>query len=406
MTQQTRTWLAATLTTGALVVLALALAPFSVQRSADPFLERPSTFFTDPSGARALLLVMKQLLPSAEPWRRPLNLLPLPAAGADPGTLIVAGPGRPIAKSEAEHLDRWLAAGGQLILASADGWPIAARPSSDENADAAAPAEENSPNASKRPTYLARHGALLEWSKPALPRIDQIAGASVPGGELAVQSRRKFFFTEGAKVVAATGGKALAVEITVGRGRIVALPDPAIVSNRALGAADNAVWLVSLAAGWGGGVLIDEFHHGFGKQRGTGELTRAFLQTPWGWAVAELAAAGALYLFGYRRRFGRISEPPPAARASPLELIDARAGFLQTAAAKGLAAELIAQNLAHNLAAARGRAVAGARPGDAAEPLARVRNLSAKAARGEKLTDLELVEIGRIAGRMEQGSLR
>jgi hypothetical protein len=135
-------------------------------------------------------------------------------------------------------------------------------------------------------------------------------------------------------------------------------------------------------------------------------LTWAFLQTPWGWLAAQLAAAGALYLFGYRRRFGRISELPAPERASPLELIDARAGFLQAADARGPAAELIAQNLAQNLAAARGRSFDAARFGGASAPLARVRNLTGKAARGEKLTDPELVEIGRIAGQMEQGSLR
>ncbi len=408
MTPQIRNWVSAILTTSVLVVLALVLAPFSVQRSADPFLERPSTFFTDPSGARALFLVMKELLPSAEQWRRPLNLLPLPDDPDSPATLIVAGPRQPIAKSEAEHLDRWLAAGGQLILASADGWPIAFRLSSDDaakrEADSATPTKENS-------TYLSRHAATIRWSKPTEPRIDRIVGPAVPTPVLAVESRQKFVSAEGAKIVASAGTGALAVEIPVGRGRIVALADPTLVSNRALGEADNAVWIVTLAAGWGNGkILIDEFHHGFGRQRSAGELTWAFLQTPWGWCALQLAAAGALYLFGYRRRFGRISELSAPERASPLELIDARAGFFQAAAAKGLAAELIAQNLAQNLAAARGKSFDIARlsrdGGDSAAPLARVRHLSGKAARGEKLTDPEFVEIGRIAGQIQQGLLR
>jgi len=94
-----------------LVILAAVLGSLAGQRNPDPFLRRPSTFFTDESGARALLLVMKRLLPSAEQWRRPLNSLALPSDQSAPGTLIVAGPEKPITQTEAEHLDRWLADG-------------------------------------------------------------------------------------------------------------------------------------------------------------------------------------------------------------------------------------------------------------------------------------------------------
>src|SRR6185369_12130042 len=137
-------------------------------------------------------------------------------------------------------------------------------------------------------------------------------------------------------IIALVDGAPLAVEIPVGKGRITAIADPTVASNGLLRRSDNAVWLVSLAAGWGGKVLFDEYHHGFGQKRGTGELTRAFFMTPWGWSVLQVVFAGCLYIFVYRRRFGRIKELPSPNRASPLELVHARAGVLQVAAAQGL----------------------------------------------------------------------
>ena len=100
--------LTAAIATGLFVVLAVLLASFSGHQASDALQRRPSTFFTDRSGARALLLVMQKLLPSAEIWRRPLTLLPVPAGRDRAPTLIVAGPGKTLAASEAEHLNRWL----------------------------------------------------------------------------------------------------------------------------------------------------------------------------------------------------------------------------------------------------------------------------------------------------------
>ncbi|HEX2931420.1 MAG TPA: DUF4350 domain-containing protein, partial [Candidatus Binatia bacterium] len=123
MTARTYNRLTATAVTIIFVVISVLLASFSTRESTDLIRQRPSTFFTDPTGARALLMVMKRFVPTAEPWRRPLSFLSLPGQSEFAGTLIVAGPSLPISKIEAEHMDRWLHAGGQLILLSDDGWP-------------------------------------------------------------------------------------------------------------------------------------------------------------------------------------------------------------------------------------------------------------------------------------------
>ena len=125
MTAQTYNRVTATVATSIFLILSLLLANFSNQDSPDVIQRRPSTFFTDSTGARALLLVMRRLLPSVEQWRRPLYLLPLPDQAGSASTLIVADPGRSISNREGQHLDRWLAAGGQLILLTGNGWLMA-----------------------------------------------------------------------------------------------------------------------------------------------------------------------------------------------------------------------------------------------------------------------------------------
>ena len=417
MNYQARTWITAILTSSVLIVLAALLGALSEQRSADPQSHRPSTFFTDESGSRALFLIMKQLFPSVEQWRRPLDQLPAADQPASPSTLVVAGPMRPITQAEAMHLDQWLSDGGQLILAVNNGWPIgprAVRERKDAGGETEPPADAIVNKPGQEVTYLSTHKSGIQWSKPGKEHSERITGASVPGGELIVKWRQNFSAVGGAKIVASAGAADLAIEIPVGKGRIVALADPTIISNGALRGADNAVWLVTLAAGWGNGrVVIDEFHHGFGQKRGALALTWAFAKTPWAWCLLQVGLAGLLYLFGYRRRFGRISEPALAARASPQELVAARGGFFQAAAAQKLAVELIVQNLCHDLSKAHGKIVDlpslsqkfAAENDNLAKLFVSLGQLSNRTVAGERLTDEEFVEVGRTAGKITQGPI-
>lgn len=414
MTPQTHNRLTAAAATVIFLILSLVLASFSSQQNRDVMLRRPSTFFTDPSGARALLLVMQQLLPSAERWRRPLTLLPLPQQPDAPSTLIVAGPVKSISASEADHLGRWIAAGGQLILLSANGWPLRQRAATDDAITTEKSRATDDSDDIETENFLSRYAPNLRWTKAEKFKTGRANGVSVPPGALKLRWRQSFAQTDNAKVVAAADNAAIAVSIPAGHGRIVAVADPTMVSNGALRRSDNAVWLVSLAAAWGEGkIFFDEYHHGFGEKRGTGQLIRAFLMTPWGWSVLQIAAAGLLYAFAYRRRFGRIFEAPIPERASPLELVNARGGFLQAAAAQGLAAELIVQELCRNLSKGRRKLAEGANltdelatlvsAGDAATQAATLRALLVKTKNGERLTDRELTDLGAAAGNLVKG---
>jgi hypothetical protein len=410
MTSERINRLTAGLAMGIFLILSLLLANLSTPRRSHTLLRRPSTFFTDPSGARALFLVVKQFFPTAEQWRRPFQLLPAPSAAS---TLIVAGPQRPLGSREVADLEGWLDAGGQLIVLTDNGWPIRR-----QRADGAESDRESVEQSSSRaaPTFLARHEPALRWNKPEKKMLTgQAGGVAIADQRLNLGWHAGFSRTGAAKVIATAGNSAIAVEIPVGRGRIVAIADPAMASNGALRRSDNAVWLVALAAGWGAGqILFDEYHHGFGQKRGTAELTRAFFLTPWGWCVLQLAAAGLLYVFVYRRRFGRIREPLAPERASPLELVGARAGVFQAAAAQRLAADLIVQHLCQDLGRAHSKAVdtanldrelqsAAQRSGAAAHARG-LQELFGRVQKGERLSDREFIELGRTAGEIIKGS--
>jgi hypothetical protein len=322
---------------------------------------------------------------------------------ANKPTLIVAGPERPLSRAEAEHLEHWLGGGGQLLLLSANGWPL--REAVKAPSSRSGSGDETGPGETE--TFLSRFAPSLRWTSPGPIKIAGVTGSSIPGEEIALGWHRSFSGTGDAKVAATAPNAVIAVELPIGQGRIIAIADPAMASNAALRRSDNAVWLVSLAAAWGNGrVLFDEYHHGFGQKRGVVELTGAFLMTPWGWCVLQLAAAGLLYIFGYRRRFGAIREVPAPPRTSPLELLAARAGVLEAAAAQGLAADLIIQHLCQSLSRSRRKAVDAANLSHELAVLAKndtpllvaLEALFGKLKNGRRLSDREWIEFGRNAG--------
>lgn len=255
----------------------------------------PSTFFARDGGARAIYRVLQQLMPRVDQWRLPMTELQNHAELAR-ATMVVMGPESPLTEREADQLDAWIREGGQLILTTSRTWEIqhASGDHTKKNATA---------------DYLGRH------------KIYRRPGA-------------------GAGAVAASETK------TLGRGRIVYLPDGYAFSNQTLRSTDNAVWLATRASEWGDKVLFDEYHHGFAVRRGFFTLIGLFLfSSPWGFLCLQLSLAGAIYLFGTKRRFGKIVEEVPPDRTSPIEAAEALGGLFQTAQARTLAARSIHQYL-------------------------------------------------------------
>lgn len=347
---------------GTCAILIAAITLLSVDTPGDFINRRPSTFFSDRTGTRALLLVLQQVMPATDQWRRPFSELPRQSAAAR-STLIVMSPEEALTEAEAATLDRWIASGGQLVLATNKEWRIR-KPVKSEK-----PAKEEDEFISQG--YLARNGLQ--------PKVD------------------------------VSGENAIATAITknMGAGRIVFVSDPYAFSNETLRTTDNAVWIAVRTSEWADTILIDEYHHGFGQRRDMMPLFGAFLLSPWGFVCMQLALAGAIFMLGTRRRFGRPIEELPLERTSPIEAVEALGGLFETARARVLSVRTIHQYLNVQLTALFGFAI------DLSNPAVRERIASRSSLRreeldsyahavklaidGEVLSDAELIRIAREA---------
>ena len=342
---------------GIALVLTAVIALLTPNAAGGDIATPPSTFFASDGGAKAIFLVLQRLLPETTQWRLPLTELE-----HDPqlrgATLIVMGPPAPLSEREADALDAWIKNGGQLVLATSRTWDIQ-NPSG------------NQMEKPKRGDYLERHQIYRR-----------------PG--------------EGAGALAASETKAL------GKGRIVYLPDGRAFSNKMLRETDNAVWLATRASEWGARVLFDEYHQGFATRRGFFSLIGLFLfRSPWGFVCLQLGLAGAIYIVGCKRRFGRIVEELPVERTSPIEATEALGGLLQTAQARVLSARAIHQYLNMRLSIFLGHRVDLSNP-ESRERIARRSRMDkasldayaesvAKALQSPADKDAELVQIARTA---------
>lgn len=336
---------------GAILVL-LALGALLSKTSVPARLDsarRASTFFTDDTGARAMYLVLEKLLPETRQWSQPLSLLRSPEQNDSPTTLIASGPHLPLSQSEAAALRSWIGNGGQLIVLSSKGWPVL--PATKVGATRTAKDHQFGGEVD----FLAQFKLVRRpRSTPGNPGARQMRSPLGPDEPLRIYLHDPIEWESDHREALQSTHGPVAVEIPYLSGRIIAVGDSGFMINRALRESDNAVWLATLCAQWRNGVvLIDEFHHGFGQARGPGELTLAFLKTPWGWTVLQLGFAGACYGLLYRRRLGPVVDPPPRSSQTPTHLIDARAGLFSAAQARRLALQLICQHAQYECGLAR-----------------------------------------------------
>lgn len=276
---------------------------------------RPTTFSSDPMGAKALFLVLEHFLPDVERWMKPMQSLDRPE-GNSPSTFLVMQPLIALDEKEAESLDGWVSNGGQLIVATDTHWPIRGGQESEG--------------------YLARHGFTL----------------GTPG-----KNTRLYTGRDGSLLLNAAplGGKdhqpvlsgpsgTVAAEQYVGSGRIIVIADGGAWSNARLKESNNAAWLVLTAGTWKNGrLLVDEYHLGNRGGRGTLQLILTFLGTFWGMVFLQIGLAAALYLLARARHFGPARDLPRERVQDPLERIRGIGAFLQAAEAKEFAAQVTGQ---------------------------------------------------------------
>ncbi len=418
-------WLVLILSLSICLLLAAIMGAIGSERSADPLIRRSSTFFADDSGMLAAYLIAAELLPSAERFQRPFSTLGLLDTKKRFSTLVLAGPMRHLSRGSAQALDEWISRGGQLILACDRDWPIGTGMKSlsevlrDEAQKASQELEEAPPqtvpssgtekDSPKQGGYLKRHGVSLNRKALSLETAAQTLPADPSQQD--VLRLKGWMDAQGLQPLVSSEGRVLAGALPLGEGRLVVIPDRLAFSNQRLRESSNAVWLIRTISAWQNGqAAFDEFHHGFGVRRSYADMLSSFAATPWGWVCLQASLAGLVYLLIYRRRFGRLQEAAQADRRSPLQVVQARGQLLAAAQARPLAVEWIHRSL--NLRISRGLGY----PVDLDDEATRKRlskgaSNSARRLReylkcyrrlrsGQSLTDADLVELGRSAGRL------
>ena len=208
----------------------------------------------------------------------------------------------------------------------------------------------------------------LRWAgTTALPQPDAWTEGSGParGFRFAFADSSALLRRSGARPLLRTGdGSVVAVRAPLGAGRVLALSDPAPLTNGALAGSGVAALFARAAAdgagGTGGRVVFDEYHHGYRAGGSALGGTLRFLRgTGVGRALLQLAAValGLLLLAG--RRFGAALPPPPALRRDPLEHVGALGEAYRQAGARRSARALLLAGLQRRLGGRPERGAAG-----------------------------------------------
>jgi hypothetical protein len=137
------------------------------------------------------------------------------------------------------------------------------------------------------------------------------------------------------------GSGSMLVDYAYGRGRVVVMSDPYVISNAGLNRADNLFLAINLATGGRarGRVLFDEFHQGYGE--GRNEVLAYFRGTPVLWLFGQGALVALALVWTRGRRFARALPAPHTDRRSKLEFVASMAELQQRARAYDLALENI-----------------------------------------------------------------
>ncbi len=380
-----------------------------------------STLNPGGTGTQALFEYLREAGTDAVRWRRPMTAL----AGADrPESLVIVGPTRRvIEKGEAEVIINWVSAGGRLVLVDREPnplllpavgrWRVYAQAVEFPDFDSDPHDAENLTRgvpllAPAQPTALTRNVSEVTRSRFA-SRLHILRSGAQPPPRVAVgigprrvvtptptpeeeeediwtpdgeerqppaptpQGKRDAGPDLNAPVVHVQDGRegegALVVDYAYGRGRIVVLSDPYVVSNAGVNRADNLFLAANVVTGGllRGRVAFDEFHQGYGE---TQNQIFAYLRgTPILWIFGQGAIVALALVWTRGRRFARAVPAPRPDRRSKLEFVSSMAELQLRARAYDLAVENVYQRTRRALARYAGLPAA-ATPAQIAERVA------------------------------------
>lgn len=272
----------------------------------------PSTYNAASAGYKALYLWLRELGVPAERWERPLAELTQEAS-----VLLMISPRLGPGPNELKALETWVRGGGSLVLVSSP-W-----------------------------NAFAKHfGFEMKRGFPALKKQhDQEAPSSQPGpytrGQRTIKSKTHLSADSRrpeAIVHARDAFGNLIVVVEEGRGRVIMIADPSLFTNLDLREGDHArLALDVLLTHLGEGVLlIDEYHHGYGR------VTSVASYIYQSGAPAPMLQVLFLFLVLWAAAGRRFGPPRPLIREterSSMEYVRAMAELFQRVKARRLALE-------------------------------------------------------------------
>ncbi len=134
-----------------------------------------------------------------------------------------------------------------------------------------------------------------------------------------------------------------------GKGRIIVIADPSLITNAGIGRSDNAVFIANLAtlnARKGETIVFDEYHQGYGEKRSVAHLLGKYGRM----AAVLLAMALIFALYSVGRRFGAVRPAEKPSVRVNYEYIEAMGRLYQRAGASSAAAEILCREFQKKLA--------------------------------------------------------
>lgn len=285
---------------GLLMLLGLGTAFLS--RPTDPFLPRLDSQSSQEDGAKVLRLWLKELGYTVSTRR-----LEAFEISEEADVVLMLEPSVSVLASEARVVERWVEAGGKLLLVDSAGGAGAVMGRFEVGLGGTLGVERE---------LVRQHPALrgpIPWESVTL----------TPG--TVINTER-----EDVVVYLADEDLPLVVGFKEGEGEVVVATVSEVMTNLSLQSEDQAAFaaaLVGLIADEGETIWIDDWHHGRRIERGDSSVvgTGAWLrQTPIGQSFLLAAGIGALAIVLSGRGFGRpIPLPENKVRRAPLEYVTA-----------------------------------------------------------------------------------
>jgi hypothetical protein len=276
--------------------------------------ERRTTYSAAAGGYKALYLWLHELNLPVRRWERTLNNLP-----AEASVLVMVEPELGPSKGELKSLQEWIAQGGTFVL-------IARQPNlfwlemgfELEPVFGMQHLQDKKEPLRFQPGPYTRGIKTLNYSDH--PRLS----SSLPQGVVHLRS----------------AGGGLLMVLDDGKGRVIGLADPSLFSNVSLRDGDHARLSLNLllAHRGKGELLIDEYHHGYGRATSVLEhlfSSRALIPLLQGMLILLVLWAGK------GRRFGPPRQLLPEERSSSLEYVRAMAQLYQRAKVRALALKAV-----------------------------------------------------------------